>query len=409
MLCRYCSSETGPPVLELGPQPFANSFLTEEEVRDVEEGRRVEKRLPLDLHLCEACGLVQIAESPAPDELFSQYLYFSGTSDLIHRHAAHLAESNRPAGDAPFVVEIASNDGTVLSAFQRTGCRVLGVEPAANIAAVARERGIDTRTAFFGAELGRELRESHGAADCVLARHVFAHVPDAAGFLAGVRALLAPDGRLLIEAPYAAPMLEQTEFDTIYHEHLTYLAVGPVARLLEREGLALLDVRPYAIHGGSLLYVVGLAGRGRPSPGVAEALAREARMGLGRRPAWEAFAVRVRELVARLRTLMGELRAGGARVAAYGAPAKGNTLLGYAGLGRETLAFLADRSPWKQGRFSPGAHIPVRGPEALLRERPDYALLLAWNFEAEILEQQAEYRRGGGRFIRPIPWPEVIA
>jgi SAM-dependent methyltransferase len=409
MRCRYCAGETGAPVMELGPQPLANSFLTADELRDVEAGRRTERRVPLDLHVCEACGLVQIADSPTPDELFSEYLYLSGTSDFIHRHAASLADSWRPAGDAPFVVEIASNDGTVLQAFRKRGCRVLGVEPAANVAAVAREQGIDTCIEFFGAALGRELRERYGPADCVLARHVFAHVPDAPGFLSGVRALLAAEGRLLVEAPYAAPMLARTEFDTIYHEHLTYLAVAPVARLLQREGLELIDVRPYEIHGGSLLYVIGHTGRGRPGPAVGEALAHESSTGLGTRAAWEAFGTRAREVAGRLRVLLGELRADGARLAAYGAPAKGNTLLGYTGIGRETLAFLADRSPWKQGRYSPGTHIPVRGPEALLAERPEYVLLLAWNFEPEILEQQREYRRGGGRFIRPIPWPEVIA
>lgn len=408
MLCRYCSADTGRAVLELGAQPFANSFLTADEVADVEAGRRVERRLALDLHLCEACGLVQISDSPTPGEIFSQYLYFSGTSDLIHRHAEHLAETDAPDGPSRFVVEIASNDGTVLSAFQRRGCRVLGVEPAENVAAVARERGIETCNEFFRAALGRELRARYGPADRVLARHVFAHVPDAAGVLAGVRELLAPDGRFLIEAPYALHLLERTEFDTIYHEHLTYLAVAPLARLLEREGLVLLDVRPYDIHGGSLVYVIAHAGQGSPRPSVAEALEHEARVGLGQRAAWEAFAARVHELAARLRALLSELRAGGARIAAYGAPAKGNTLLGFAGIGAETIEFLADRSPWKQGRYSPGAHIPVRGPEALLAERPDYALLLAWNFEAEILEQQREYRRGGGRFVRPIPWPEVI-
>lgn len=412
MRCRYCEASTGEPVIRLGEQPFANSFLSAEQVREVEAGRLHEPRLPLDLHLCSACGLVQISESPPPEQLFTEYIYVSGTSDLIHRHALELATCVPSAAGTgalpPFVVEIASNDGTVLQAFRRRGCRVLGVEPAANVAAVARAQGIETRVEFFGPASGAEIRQRSGPADLVLARHVLAHLPDPGGFLQGVRSLLARDGVLMIEAPYLEHLLSRCEFDTIYHEHLTYLAARPLARLLARHGLEIFDLRPYDIHGGSMLYLVAEAGRRPASRAVMDALEREQALGLAQRPTWETFASRVEALGSRLRDLLRDLRAAGRTIAGYGAPAKGNTLLGYLGIGRETIQFLADRNPWKQGRYTPGSHIPVRPPECLLEDRPDYALLLAWNFETEILEQQREFRLGGGRFIRPIPWPEVI-
>ncbi len=411
MRCRYCSAETGDPVLVLGAQPFANSFLDAAQVAEIESGRRSEPRLPLDLHLCGRCSLVQIAESPSPEELFSRYIYVSGTSDLIHRHAEVLAalffdELRLPR--AGFVVEVASNDGTVLGRLRRRGPRVLGVEPAGNVAALAQQAGIPTRVEFFGRRSAESAAREGPPADLVLARHVFAHVPDPDDFLEGVAALLSGDGVFAIEAPYLEPMLRRAEFDTIYHEHLTYLSLRPLEALLARHGFEVFDLRPYDIHGGSMLYLVTRRGRRSVSPAVAETRAEEDRLGLGRRERWNAFASSALAVRERLCDTVAGLAEKGARLAAYGAPAKGNTLLGYTGLGRDTIRFAVDRSPWKQGRFTPGSHIPVRAPEALVEDMPDYALLLAWNFEEEVLRQQADYRRRGGRFIRPIPWPEIV-
>ena len=412
MKCRFCEAETGEPVLSLGAQPLANSFLDAEEVRAIETGHRGETRRPLDLHLCTACGLVQIAETVHPETMFSDYIYVSGTSDLIHRHAAVLVELAREVigelGGAP-VVEIASNDGTVLRRFREAGARVLGVEPARNVATLAEAAGIPTRVEFFSAAAGRDIARAFGHARLLLARHVFAHVPAPRDVLEGAREVIGRDGILMIESPYLEPFLTRTEFDTIYHEHLAYLSARPIARLLDGLGLELFDVRPFDIHGGSMLYVIGARGAHAVRPAVPALLAREKELGLAERPVWEAFAARADAIRTRLAALLEELGGSGARLAGYGAPAKGNTLLGCLDGGWKHLRFLVDRSPWKQGRFTPGTHLPVRPPQALLDEGIDHTLLLAWNFETEILEQQAEYRRRGGRFLRPIPWPEVIA
>jgi hypothetical protein len=234
-------------------------------------------------------------------------------------------------------------------------------------------------------------------------------VPAPHDVLEGAREVIGRDGVLMIESPYLEPFFTRTEFDTIYHEHLAYLSARPVARLLERHDLELFDVRPFEIHGGSMLYLIAARGAHMVKPSVAALIEREKVLGLAERPAWEAFAARTNCIRARLGELLEGLAASGARLAGYGAPAKGNTLLGCLDRGWMRLRFLVDRSPWKQGRFTPGTHLPVRPPQALLDEGIDHALLLAWNFETEILEQQGEYRRRGGRFIRPIPWPEVIA
>lgn len=412
MLCRYCGADTHEPCLALGRHAFANSFLTEDDLRRVESGEAHEPTLPLDLHLCGDCGLLQIADSPPPEQLFSHYIYVSGTSEAVHVHARRLRELWREVTGGPHgstVVEIASNDGTVLRVFREAGCRVLGVEPAANVAALAMEAGIPTRVEFFGADSAALVLDTHGPADTILARHVFAHVPDPHGFLEGVRRLLAPGGVLLLEAPYLEPFLARTEVDTVYHEHLAYLSLRPLSRLTAGHGLQVFDLRPFEIHGGSMVYLVGHSGARQVRPTVAETLAREDRLGLAERRTWEAFAARAHEAIGQLRDLLDRLRASGARIAGYGAPAKGNTLLGCLGRGPETVRYLVDQNPWKQGRYTPGTHIPVRPPETLLADRPDYTLLLAWNFEEEILRQQAEYRRRGGRFIRPLPSPEVLA
>ena len=412
MRCRFCAADTGDAVLRLGLHALANSFLDGDDVRAIEAGKMEERRRPLDLHVCESCGLVQIAETVPPESMFSDYIYVSGTSDLIHGHAATLVEVARAElGDlgGASVVEIASNDGTVLRRFRDAGSRVLGVEPAGNVAALAEQAGIPTRVEFFSAAVGTEIARSFGPAALLLARHVFAHVPAPHDVLEGARELIGRGGVLMIESPYVEPFFTRTEFDTIYHEHLAYLGARPIARILEEHGLELFDVRPFEIHGGSMLYLIAARGTRVVRPAVAAAIAREEALGLARRPAWEAFAGRVSLIRARLGELLEDLSASGARLAGYGAPAKGNTLLGCLEGAASRLRFLVDRSPWKQGRFTPGTHLPVRDPGALLEEGIDHTLLLAWNFEPEILDQQAEYRRRGGRFVRPIPWPEVIA
>jgi novobiocin biosynthesis protein NovU/D-mycarose 3-C-methyltransferase len=350
---------------------------------------------------------VQIDEEIAPEQLFGDYIYLTGTSDLAREHADRLARRcvdryDLRAGE--LVVEIASNDGTVLRAFQRHGVRVLGIEPAANIAAGANGNGVETLCAFFNADLARHLHRERGPARLVLARHVLAHVPDVHGFIDGMRRLLADDGVAVIEVPYLARLYDGLAYDTVYHEHLCYFSLRVLQSVCERQGLELIDAEEVAIHGGSL--VVTVQRRGGPhfhAVSVRRLLEREARMGLDRVAPWYGFA---RRAEASRRALREELdRLAGQRVAGYGAPAKGMTLLAYCGLGTKRLSYLVDKNPLKQGLLTPGHHIPIHPPQYLAQDRPDVLLVLAWNFVEEIVRQQDDFRRRGGRFLLPLPSP----
>jgi SAM-dependent methyltransferase len=311
-------------------------------------------------------------------------------------------------GSSSRVLEIASNDGYLLQYFQGDGIPVLGVEPAGNIAAAARQRGIPTLQAFFGPALVGEVLGDFGPADLVVGNNVLAHAPDVNGFLAAARACLAPQGVAVFEFPYLGDFLDGVEFDTVYHEHVFYFSLGAVRRLAARAGLSVFDVERRAIHGGSLRVFLE-AGQARGVSGAVDALAAdEAGRGRLADTTYDAFAQAVRGVRRDLVALLGGLKAAGKRLAAYGAPAKGNTLLNYCGLGTETLAFTVDRSPHKQGKLLPGSRLPVRSPEALLTEQPDHTLILPWNIAAEIVRQQAEYIRRGGRFLVPVPRPQEV-
>jgi novobiocin biosynthesis protein NovU/D-mycarose 3-C-methyltransferase len=398
--CRVCEGPSLEPFLDLGPTALANSF-----VRPDCPGAD-EPRFPLRAVLCGDCGLVQIDEEVPPGVLFRDYIYVSGTSDLVRTHADFLAEKFVACGLRPgdLVVEAASNDGTVLRAFQRRSLRVLGVEPAANIAARANAEGVETVCEFFNADTAARVREHYGPARLVLGRHVLAHVADLHGFVAGFPRLLAPDGLAAVEVPYLLPFHDNLEYDTIYHEHLCYFSVRILQRLFERWGLELLDVQEVAIHGGSI--VVTAQHRGgprRPDASVARHLAREEGRGLHRPAPWRAYAHRVAQSRAALLGELDRLARAGHRLAGYGAPAKGMTLLSYCGIGPDRLPYLVDKSPYKQGLLTPGHHIPVLPPTRLLEDQPDVVLVLAWNFAAEIAAQQAEYLGRGGKLLLPIP------
>ncbi len=405
--CRYCGAGEIFRFLDLGLQPLANRFLKDPSL----EGP-AERKYPLDLHFCETCGLVQIGFVVPPTEIFDEhYIYFSSTSDLVHRHARYLAESF--AGrfgltSSSRVVEVASNDGTVLRPFRDAGIPVLGVEPAANVARVAVEAGIETVVDFFHEESARAIREKHGPADVILGRHVFAHVPEIHGFVRGLKSLLAPAGAVVIEAPYLVDFVEKTEFDTVYHEHYSYLCLGSMANLFRAYDMEIFDAERIAIHGGSILFFLGHRGAHPVTAKVKEMFAEEERKGLRERGTYVRFAERAAAVRNDLVALLTRLRSEGSRLAAYGAPAKGNTLLNSCGIGTDLIPWTVDKSPHKQGLFTPGAHLPVFPPDRILREIPDYVLLLSWNFADEILEQQAEYRRRGGKFIVPIPRVRVI-
>ena len=398
--CRACDGEQLTLVLSLGKTPLANSL--------VELARRgePEPRFPLDLVLCESCALLQITETVPPEVMFRDYRYFSSFSDTMLKHAAAIADrlvKERGLGPSSLAAEIASNDGYLLKNYVGHGVPVLGIEPARNVAVVAEERGVRTIVEFFGRALGAELASKGMRADVLHANNVLAHVPDIRGVLAGAQAFLKDDGVMVIETPYVKPMLDHCEFDTIYHEHLFYWSITAFAAVARRVGLEVVDVEQLAIHGGSMRLFLRQKGAAAPSAAVTSLLAEEEAWGVARPETYRAFAARVsalkEELVALLRKLKGE----GKSIAAYGAAAKGSTLLNHFGIGADLIDFVADRSTHKQGRFMPGVDIPIVAPEELLKRRPDYCVLLTWNFADEILAQQQPYRDAGGKFIVPVP------
>lgn len=405
--CRLCESTDLHLILDLGSTALANRFLRADQVREPEP------RYPLRLCMCPECGLVQIDETVPPEVLFADYIYVSGTSDLIHRHAAYLAQSAvdryaLSAGDT--VLEIASNDGTVLNAFRKHGARVVGVEPAANIAQRANDAGIHTINAFFHEQTAEEIRGTLGRVRMILARHVLAHVADLHSFVAGIRTLLTDDGVALIEVPHLLPFFEKVEYDTVYHEHLCYFSVDALRKLGRRHGLELIDVEETAIHGGSII----AAFQPRESVTVVKSsvdklLAREERVGLTLPGPWFDFAARVEESRATLRRELARQRSRGKTVMGYGAAAKAMTLLAYCDLGPSDIPSIADRSPFKQNLFTPGHHIPVVSPERIAIEEPDVLVLLAWNFAGEIMAQQSAHSERGGEFLLPLPEATLIS
>ena len=403
--CRSCAHAPLTPVLSLGTTPLANQLLTEESLKSPEH------RHPLDIAYCEACSLVQITQTIPPEELFTDYVYFSSFSDAMLAHAKDLVGrvvKERGLGSNHLVVEIASNDGYLLQYYKELGVGVLGIEPARNIAKVARERGIPTLTEFFGKDLADKLHAEGKKAAVVHANNVMAHVPDINMFAAGLHTLLADDGIALIEVPYVREMVDRCEFDTIYHEHVFYFSLTALTKLFARHRLAVVDVELIALHGGSLLLRIAKEGKHAASPRVKAMFDDEARLGMASFAYYEGFSRKVQGVRDELRKVLGDLKSKGKRVAAYGAAAKGSTLLNYAGIGTETIDFVVDRSPHKQGKFMPGVHLPIRPPSALMEDRPDYVVLLTWNFKDEILAQQDAFRKAGGKFILPLPNVTIV-
>jgi len=401
--CRSCNAEGLELVLSLGRTPLANALLKAEQLSEPEP------TFPLDLAFCPACTLVQITETVPPEQLFSHYLYLSSYSDTMLRHSEELAQElakARGLDGSSLVVEVASNDGYLLQFYKRAGIPVLGIEPAANVAQVAEGHGIPTLVRFFGQDLGRELRDEGRRADVIHANNVLAHVADLNGFVAGLALALKDDGVAVIEVPHVKPMIERLEFDTIYHEHLCYYSLSSLQPLFERHGLKVVDVREIPMHGGSLQVYAALSGE--PSERVRRLAEEERAAGVDARGFYRGFGDKVQRLREELRGMLRDLKSSGSRIAAYGASAKGATLLNYCCIGRDILDFVVDRSAAKQGYYTPGSHLPIYSPKRLLEERPEYALLLTWNFADEIIGQQQDYRRGGGRFVIPVPWPTVL-
>jgi SAM-dependent methyltransferase len=404
--CRSCGAELRHSVVDLGLQPLANSYLEREQLDEPEPV------YPLHPYVCDTCWLVQLQEFASPDEIFSDYAYFSSYSDSWLEHARVYAEEmidRLGLGPDSLVVEVASNDGYLLRNFVSRGIPVLGIEPAKNVAEHAIAAGVPTEIVFLGRETALELQGRGVAGDLVVGNNVLAHVPDLNDFVSGLATLLAPDGTLTMEFPHLLRLVEEHQFDTIYHEHYSYLSLTAVQHVFARHELAVEDVEELATHGGSLRVFAGHAARNRGAGVAVERLLERERDAqlldvrtyerLGR----DANAVRD-DLVAFLR----EARGDGRSVVGYGAPAKGNTLLNYCGVKPDLLAYTVDRSPHKQGRFLPGSHVPIHAPEHLLADRPDFVLILPWNLKDEIVEQLSAVREWGGRFVVPIPEVRVL-
>ena len=402
--CRSCGAALPAPFLALGPSPISNAYI-EPDALD-----RAEPFYPLDVRFCAGCGLVQIDDIAIEGSLFDDnYAYFSSFSpswlEHCRRYCDMIAERLALTSDS-FVVEVASNDGYLLQYLKAKDVPVLGVEPTANTAAAARARGVPTDGAFFGLDYARDLVARRGQADLVIANNVLAHVPRLNDFVAGLAALVKPTGTITIEFPHLLRLVQETQFDTIYHEHYSYFSLAAVQALFARHGLVVYDVDVLGTHGGSLRLYVGW--EQLVAPIVAAIVAQEVREGLDLPERYVRFAAEVEQARRALVAFLDEARASGRRVVGYGAPAKGNTLLNYCGVTPEQLAFTVDVSPRKQGRYLPGTRIPILAPEVLFEARPDVVLILPWNLKAEIMAQLAGVRAWGGVFAVPIPRLEVI-
>jgi SAM-dependent methyltransferase len=392
-------------ILSLGSTPLANRFLSAAQLD------KPEPRYPLDVVFCPVCSLVQLNYTVPPEELFSEYAYFSSFSDTVLENAREISlrmAKTLKLGAESLAMEIASNDGYLLQNYQAFGIPVLGIDPAINLARVAEERGVPTRCAFFGRGLAQKLRAEGVRADVLHANNVLAHAAELNGMVSGIAEVLKPEGVAVIEVPYVRDLIERVEFDTIYHEHLCYFSLTTLVPLFARHGLSIWDVERKPIHGGSLRLFVSPVGSRSGSARLEQLLEDEATSGMDDEAFYQGFGRKVEELRRELLDLLNGLRMQGHRIAVYGASAKGSTLLNCFGIGAETVEFVVDRSDYKQGRYTPGTHLPILPPEELAARRPEYTLLLTWNFAEEILAQQEEYRRKGGRFIIPIPRVEVV-
>lgn len=404
--CRLCGSADLEQVLSLIPTPPANAFVRREALG------RTQKAYPLDVFMCRNCGHVQLLDVVSPDELFRDYVYVSGTSPVFVRHfeeyaAACIDMLGLAAGD--LVVDIGSNDGTLLRFFQAEGVRVLGVDPARDIARRATEAGVETWDEFFGLDLARRIKAEKGQARLVTANNVFAHLDPMREFVQGVAETLTPDGAFVFEVSYLVDVYEKTLFDTIYHEHLAYHTVLPLKRFFAANGMELKRARRAATHGGSLRGVATLAGRGVEADGsVDELIDLERSLGLHDTAALKAFGRQIDEVKAELTGLLERLAAQGKRIAGYGAPAKATTLMHHFGLRADLLDYIVDDSPLKQGLYTPGLHVPVVSSSRLETEPPDYLLVLAWNFAPSIIQKNTTFAEAGGRFIVPLPSVEVL-
>lgn len=405
--CRACGEKLRDLVVDLGMSPLCESYVRPEQLN------AMERFYPLRVYVCRACWLVQLEQYVSAEEIFTEYAYFSSYSDSWVEHARRYAQgmtARFSLGAGSRVVELASNDGYLLQWFVKAGIPALGIEPAANVAAAAEKRGVKTLVRFFGAALARELAAQGHRADLLLGNNVLAQVPDLNDFVAGMSLLLAPHGVITLEFPHVQRLIDENQFDTIYHEHFSYFSLLTTRRVLARHGLTVFDVEELPTHGGSLrVYARHASDESHPvEPAVGALLAREEAFGLAGLERYRAFSAQVEETKRALLNLLIGLKRQGKRIAGYGAPGKGNTLLNYCGIRTDFLDFTVDRSTYKQGLFLPGTHIPILAPDEIARRRPDYLVVLPWNFRDEIMAQMAGIKEWGGRFVIPIPEARIV-
>jgi SAM-dependent methyltransferase len=405
--CRACGASLQHIFADLGLSPVSNAFIKPE---DAHKG---EMFYPLRARVCDQCWLVQLDDSPKSDEHFhDDYVYFSSFSESWLEHARSYVEAMTVRfglNEKSRVMEIASNDGYLLQYFVKAGIACLGIEPTANTAAAARAKGVDTRECFFGRKTAMQLAAEGWRADLLIGNNVLAHVPDINDFVAGLPVALAPEGVVTLEFPHLLRLIEENQFDTIYHEHYSYLSLNALMPIFQSAGLKVFDVDALPTHGGSLrVYACHQATNHAVAPAVAALLEQERRAGLTATATYTSFDSRMRAVKHDLLAFLVTAKQEGKRVAGYGAPAKGNTLLNYCGIRQDFLDYTVDRSPHKQGRYLPGTRIPVYAPEKLRETRPDYVLILPWNIKDEIIGQMAHIREWGGKFVVPIPRVQVI-
>ena len=405
--CRFCNRALEHVFADLGMSPFANSYVEPDRLLEMEPF------YPLKVYVCDGCRLVQLPEFESPEAIFGDYAYFSSFSDSWLDHSRRYVEAmidRFGLDESSRVVEVASNDGYLLRFFKERGVPVLGIEPAANVAEAAEELGIPTLVEFFGTGLANRLAEEGRRADLLLGNNVLAHVPDLNDFVQGLAAALAPTGVVTMEFPHLARLMAENQFDTIYHEHFSYFSFGTVHDVFAAHGLTMFDVEELPTHGGSLrIYARHTEDASKPvGDRVGELLAREASLGFGEIGHYLSFDSQVRKTKRGLLEFLIRAKEAGETVVGYGAPAKGNTLLNYCGVGTDFLDYTVDRSPHKQGRFLPGVRIPILAPERIAETRPDWLFILPWNLKNEIMEQMAHIRSWGGRFVVAVPEVEVV-
>ena len=404
--CRLCDAVLSRTFVDLGMSPLCESFVRPEQLN------AMEPFYPLHVWICDSCLLVQLEEYVPPEEIFDDYAYFSSYSDSWVAHAERYCEAmiERFEIDRESqVLELASNDGYLLQHFVSRGIPVLGVEPAANVAAAAVDRGVPTRVAFFGRAEAAVMAGEGVRADLVIANNVFAHVPDITDFAGGIAALLADDGVVTLEFPHLLRLIDGVQYDTIYHEHFSYLTLLTAERALAEGGLAAFDVEELPSHGGSLRLYAGHPGRREPTSALRDLRARERADGYTSIEGYSGFGPAVEASKRSLLRFLIDARSRGERVAGYGAPGKGNTLLNYCGVRQDLLEYIVDRNPYKHGLYTPGTHIPIHPPERLAETRPDYILILPWNLSKEIVSQLAPAREWGARFVVPIPEATILS